>query len=122
MPRMLKLARLLFVPLVLAACEELPPPEPALSQPSADGLAFAESSCASCHAIGRTGSSRNPNAPPFPAIVNQEGLTAETLSYWLSGAHNYPAEMNFHLGAQQVDRLVAYMLTLRDPNYRRPRD
>ena len=38
------------------------------------------------------------------------------------GAHNYPSEMNFYLNDAQVDQLVGYMLTLRDPNYRRPPD
>jgi hypothetical protein len=55
-------------------------------------------------------------------IVNQEGLTAATLSHWLRGAHNYPAEMDFRLYEQKADTLVSYMMTLRDPNYRRPAD
>lgn len=71
---------------------------------------------------GCSWSSSNPNAPLFGAIANQDGLTAETLSFWLEGAHNYPTEMNFHLSDRQVNDLVAYMLTLRDPHYRRPAD
>ena len=118
---MLKL-KLLCVPFLLTACQELPPAEPALSGLAAEGRGLAEASCAGCHAIGRSGRSMNSNAPPFPAIVNQEGLTAETLTFWLRGAHNYPSEMDFYLGDRQVDALVAYMLTLRDPNYRRPPD
>jgi hypothetical protein len=68
------------------------------------------------------GTSSNPDAPPFPAIVNQEGLTPDTLTSWLRGAHNYPREMNFYLQERDADTLVAYMLTLRDPNYRRAPD
>jgi hypothetical protein len=68
------------------------------------------------------GTSSNPNAPPFGAIANQEGLTAETLSVWLRGAHNYPSEMDFALVERDVEALVAYLLSLRDPNYRRPPD
>lgn len=113
---------LLCLMLPLAACQSVPPPAPATTAEAQQGQAFAEASCSGCHAVGRYGSSSNPNAPPFPAIVNQEGLTAETLSYWLRGAHNYPAEMDFSLDERQVDALVAYMLTLRDPNYRRPPD
>jgi hypothetical protein len=30
--------------------------------------------------------------------------------------------MDFYLVESEVDALVAYMLTLRDPNYRRPPD
>lgn len=119
---MLKPLHLFCVPLLLTACQNLPSAEPALSTISSEGHAFAQASCGQCHAIGRYGTSSNSNALPFPAIVNQEGLTAKTLSVWLKGAHNYPREMDFYLGANEVDKLVAYMLTLRDPNYRRPPD
>jgi mono/diheme cytochrome c family protein len=113
---------LLGLTLSLAACQNLPPAEPAASTTASRGQAFAQASCSGCHAIGRFGSSSNPNAPPFPAIVNQQELTSETLSTWLRGAHNYPSEMDFYLREPEVDALVAYMLTLRDPNYRRPPD
>jgi mono/diheme cytochrome c family protein len=114
--------RLICLPLLLAACQNLPSAEPAQATASPEGQAFAQASCGGCHAVGRYGSSPNSNAPPFPAIVNQEGLTAETLSVWLRGAHNYPSEMDFQLRDREVDALVDYMLTLRDPNYRRPPD
>ena len=113
---------LLGFTLLFAACQNLPSAEPAPSNVPPPGQAFAQDSCGGCHAVGRSGSSNNPNAPPFAAIVNQEGLTAETLSSWLRGAHNYPSEMDFYLVEREVDELVAYMLTLRDPNYRRPPD
>ena len=113
---------LLCLPLLLAACQNLPSAEPAPSTVPPRGQDFAQASCSGCHAVGLYGSSPNPNAPPFGAIANQEGLTAETLSTWLRGAHNYPREMDFYLSEQEVDALVAYMLTLRDPNYRRPPD
>ncbi len=114
--------RLLCLPLLLAACENLPSAEPALATTPPQGQAFAQASCGGCHAVGLYGTSANPNAPPFGAIANQDGLTAETLSYWLRGAHNYPREMDFNLRDREVGVLVAYMLTLRDPNYRRPAD
>jgi mono/diheme cytochrome c family protein len=118
----LKPAHFLCLPLLLAACHNLPSPEPARSAVSTDGYAFVQASCGECHEVGRYGTSRNSNAPPFPVIVNQEGVTAETLSSWLRGAHNYPREMDFYLDERKVDVLVAYMLTLRDPNYKRPPD
>jgi len=119
---MMKLLQLMCLPLALAACEQLPSAEPGTSAATPDGQAFAQSSCGSCHSVGRSGLSPVPSAPPFPAIVNQEGLTAETLSVWLKGAHNYPREMDFYLGEREVDKLVAYMLTLKDPHYKRPHD
>lgn len=108
--------------LLFAACTNTPAAERATPAEAVQGKAFAQASCASCHSIERYGHSPNPNSPPFPAIANQEGLTSETLTTWLRGAHNYPREMDFYLQEQQADALVAYMLTLRDPNYRRPSD
>jgi len=112
---------LLCLTLLSTACQNLPSAEPAPAS-SSPGQVLAQARCAGCHSVGRYGRSSNQNSPPFPAIVNQEGLTAETLSTWLRGAHNYPSEMDFHLGEREADELTAYMLTLRDPNYRRPPD
>ena len=107
-----------FVGLALAAaaCQPLSP----TATTTAQGQAFARSACGGCHAVERQSVSPNPNAPPFAAIVNQEGLTGNTLSSWLRNAHNYPDEMKVTLERRNVDDLVAYMLTLRDPNYRPP--
>jgi mono/diheme cytochrome c family protein len=98
--------------------------QPAASAPRAPpasthpGLTVAQGTCAGCHAIVAHEVSPNPKAPPFAAIVNSPGLTPETLSTWLRDAHNYPEEMEFYLEGPEVDQLVAYMLSLRDPNYR----
>ena len=118
----MKLLPLLSLPLLLAACQELPAVEQAAPLAISQGQDFAQSSCGECHAVGRYGTSPNAKAPPFPVIVNQEGVTAETLSVWLRGAHNYPREMDFHLGERDVEKLVAHMLTLQDPNFVRPPD
>jgi mono/diheme cytochrome c family protein len=118
-------SHLLCLALPLAACQTVPPeapPPPAPAPVTTSGRTFVEASCGGCHAIGRSGYSSNSNAPPFTEIVNREGLTQETLSTWLRGAHNYPSEMDFYLNEAQVNELVAYMLTLRDPHYRPPRD
>lgn len=99
-----------------AACQPIADPEAAAQahpeQP------FARSSCGGCHAIDRRSVSPNPGAPPFGAIVNQAGLTRNTLAAWLRRAHNYPEQMKFTLEPREADRLADYMLTLRDPNYR----
>jgi mono/diheme cytochrome c family protein len=108
---------LLSLAAAATACQPLPP---TMSAQQAESLAFAQGACGGCHAVGRYDASPNPDAPPFASIVNQEGLTAETLSFWLREAHNYPEEMDFYLEANEVDALVAYMLTLRDPDYRPP--
>lgn len=110
----------LILPLALAACQTPPPDTSAAVTPQDRGRALAQSSCAQCHAVGAHGLSPEPDAPPFASIVNQEGLTAGTLSTWLRDAHNYPRDMQFELGPRQVDDLVAHMLTLRDPEHRPP--
>lgn len=111
--------------LAIVACRTVPS-EPAASGPAptlaARGQARAEAQCGGCHAIGRSGMSPSANAPPFHAVINQEDLTAGAVSGWLRGAHNYPVEMNFALSESEVEELVAYLMTLRDPNYRRRLD
>jgi mono/diheme cytochrome c family protein len=119
----LKYAHLLAVPLLLAACSQLSAVQPpARSAAAPSGQAFAQASCGGCHATGRYGTSPNSNAPPFHVIANQEGLTEQSLSTWLQGAHNYPSEMDFQLGQREVKRLVSYMLTLKSSDYKRPPD
>lgn len=44
-----------------------------LSQPQ-DGLAFVQQNCAMCHAIGTTGNSPHPAAPPFRRLGNSYDL------------------------------------------------
>jgi mono/diheme cytochrome c family protein len=101
------------------ACQPLPPAGQTAADPQ-PGLALAQAGCSGCHALDQRSVSPNPNAPPFAAIVNQQGLTRNTLAAWLRNAHNYPDEMKFSLDGHKVDDLVAYMLTLRDRNYRPP--
>jgi mono/diheme cytochrome c family protein len=98
---------------LLAACQPAAPPETATPAARDPGLAFAQGSCGGCHAVERRQLSPNPEAPPFPAIVNQPGLTRDTLGAWLRDAHNYPEEMEFYLEGPEVEALVGYMLTLR---------
>ena len=113
----------LFLGLLLfAASQTVSSAQPARSTAVARGRAFARATCSGCHETGLYGSSPNPNSPPFGAIANQEGVTAETLTYWLRSAHNYPMEMNFLLRDREVDALVAYFLSLRVRHYRRPAD
>lgn len=107
---------------LLGACQSLTPPGAATTVPSSRGQELAQVSCSSCHAITLYGHSPNPNAPPFGAIANQEGLTRETLATWLRDAHNYPIEMDFYLAESDANGLVDYLLALRRADYRRPPD
>jgi mono/diheme cytochrome c family protein len=109
---------LLSLALGIVACQPLPSADPSLSANQHSGLAFAQGACGGCHSVERYELSPNPNAPPFAAIINRENLTPATLSAWLRDAHNYPEEMEFYLEGREVDDLVAYMLTLRDADFR----
>jgi mono/diheme cytochrome c family protein len=105
--------------LLLGGCQVHQPAGPSSSTPQARGHAFAQATCAACHGVERHSTlSPNPQAPSFPTIVNRQGLTAETLASWLRDAHNYPDEMEIKLDPASVNDLTAYMLTLRDPDYR----
>jgi len=85
------------------------------------GLAFARARCAGCHSVAR-GVSPNPQAPTFEAVINTPGLDFSTLSSWLGNSHDFPAMMNFTIDSAEVDNLASYMLTLKDPGYRRAND
>ena len=111
----------------LAACQPAVQDGPAAAPPPASGIeasigdaAFAEAACAGCHAIRPLELSPNPEAPSFSDIANRSGLTGETLSTFLRDAHNYPEAMDFDLTPTRVEALTAYILTLRDENYRPP--
>lgn len=78
---------------------------------------FVAAVCGDCHGMVASFDSPNPDAPSFPAIANREGVTEETLSAWLNGAHNYPETMDFELKEGEVEQVVDYMLTLRRDDY-----
>lgn len=96
-----------------------PPPAAGMDERTREmrGLAFAQTHCAGCHAV-ETGTSPNPEAPPFEAVINKPGLNMDTLKPWLSNSHDFPAVMDFSIDPEQVDDLAAYMLTLKSVSYR----
>lgn len=103
---------------LLAACQTVTPEEPAVA--SRESHALAQAACAGCHSIEPYGLSPNPMAPEWPTVANRPGLTRETLTTWLTDAHNYPEEMDFYLEGDEIGQLVDYMLTLRREDYHPP--
>lgn len=106
----------------LAGCQTAPAPATVASgaAPSENeerGYRLAQAACSQCHSIEAFGLSPNSDAPEWPVIANTPGLTRETLTTWLTDAHNYPGEMDFYLEADEVDQLVEYLLTLRREDY-----
>jgi mono/diheme cytochrome c family protein len=110
----------------LAGCNTAPDPAaqpaplPAAVADRGEGYRLAQAACSQCHSIEAFGLSPNTAAPEWPVIANTPGLTRETLTTWLTDAHNYPGEMDFYLEADEVGQLVDYMLTLRREDYHPP--
>ena len=104
---------------LLAACQHTAPDTAATADPLAvtEAHALAQAACAQCHSVEPYGLSPNANAPEWTAIANSPGLTRETLTNWLTEAHNYPEQMDFYLVEDEVELLVDYMLTLRRADY-----
>ena len=113
---MTKLALIALPALVLIGCATTGTAR--LAPDEARGLAFAQAHCAQCHAVKPGATSANAEAPGFEAIANQPELTRETLRAFLRDSHNFPAAMNFSVGAAEVDDLTAYLLTLRKADYK----
>ncbi len=76
------------------------------------GQRLVEANCARCHAVGRTGDSPLPIAPPFRTLHTRypvEGL-AEALAEGIVTGH--PTMPEFRLDPDQIDNLIAYLKTL----------
>jgi cytochrome c len=77
------------------------------------GLAYAEKTCAGCHSVLRTGAaSPNKDAPPFEQIANTPGMSITALTVWSRTSH--PTMPNFVIPANDMDNLIAYIMSLRD--------
>ncbi|MEP5937728.1 MAG: hypothetical protein ABJ239_05330 [Erythrobacter sp.] len=110
----------LSLAVLLSACEHSSPDQSDFNQTAAvEPPAFAEALCAGCHSIKPLVLSPNPQAPSFADIVNRPGVTRGNLYRFLSDAHNYPEAMDFDLEEGHVEELTNYMITLKDPYYRR---
>jgi mono/diheme cytochrome c family protein len=76
------------------------------------GRVFAQTNCASCHAIGRVGDSPLAIAPPFRTLHTRypvENL-AEAFAEGIVTGH--PTMPQFQLDVAQIGDLIAYLKTL----------
>jgi cytochrome c len=76
------------------------------------GLTFVQTHCASCHAIGRTGDSPLPMAPPFRTLHTRYPVEdlAEALAEGITTGH--PSMPEFQLDPAQINEVIAYLKTL----------
>ena len=82
------------------------------------GQAFAEEHCATCHAVGRGGSSPYAPAPPFRTLHLKYDVAdlAEAFAEGIIVSHNGPRQMpQFMLSPGEIDDLIAYLKSLELP-------
>ena len=76
------------------------------------GRAFAQANCARCHAIGRSGESPLPKAPPFRTLHERYPVEdlEESLAEGIRTGH--PAMPEFALDKHQIHDLISYLKSL----------
>jgi len=80
--------------------------------PAGHGEFLLTTHCARCHAVGRTGASPHPEAPPFRMLSRKykiEGL-AEALAEGLSTGH--PDMPEFVFAAEDVGAIIDYLQSI----------
>jgi mono/diheme cytochrome c family protein len=70
--------------------------------------------CARCHAVGATGQSTHPEAPPFRTLGSRYPIDAlaEALAEGLSSGHPDMPEFRFEIA--DVDAILAYLQSIQD--------
>jgi len=77
------------------------------------GLTYAQKICSTCHNVLKTDApSPNKQAPPFKEIANIAGMSVTALTVWSRTTH--PTMPNFVIAPEDMDDLIAYILSLRD--------
>lgn len=79
------------------------------------GRAIVQQNCARCHAIGTTGESTHPKAPPFRIVVKRYPVEdlAEALAEGIVSGH--PAMPEFVFQPPQISAILAYLDSLKAP-------
>lgn len=101
--------------LAIAAIVVLAASSVALAKGSpARGQKIAERNCQKCHAIGRTGESRNPKSPPFRTLSQRYPLKdlEESMAEGLMVGHEGPEMPLFEFRPAQIGDLMAYLRTI----------
>jgi mono/diheme cytochrome c family protein len=79
----------------------------------ARGAAILQKNCARCHAIGTTGQSAHPQAPPFREVVTRYPVEdlEESLAEGIVSGH--PDMPEFMFAPDEIDAIVAYLNDLK---------
>jgi len=87
-------------------------PAEGTNKPAGRGASLLTTNCARCHAVGRTGASPHPAAPPFRTLSRKfkiEGL-AEALAEGLSTGH--PDMPEFVFEPEEVGAIINYLQSI----------
>jgi len=78
------------------------------------GEGLLTSNCARCHAVGRTGNSTHPQAPPFRTLGQRYPIEvlAEALAEGLSSGHPDMPEFRFEI--DDVNAILAYLESIQE--------
>jgi mono/diheme cytochrome c family protein len=110
----------LFLALMHGACskavEDVPAAEPAPVEEdvisismTGRGEAIAELACAQCHAIGATGDSPHPDAPPFRLLSRTVDLGTLPERFAEGNITSHPDMPNWQFEAVDMEGLIAYL-------------
>ncbi|MBL8582361.1 MAG: cytochrome c [Rhizobiaceae bacterium] len=80
----------------------------------ARGKAIVEANCARCHAVGRTGESTHPEAPPFRTLSSRYPIEAleEAFAEGISTGH--PDMPQFVATPEQIKAIIAYITSIQN--------
>lgn len=80
---------------------------------AAKGLAILQKNCARCHALGLTGFSPHPQAPPFRDVVERYPVEdlEESLAEGIVSGHPDMPEFTFE--ADEINSIVTYLNSLK---------
>jgi len=104
--------RMLIAAGALAALSACATPEHAALRTRGHDIAATQ--CGSCHAVGRTGESSAPEAPPFRTLSRNYRVDTlqEALAEGISVGH--PAMPQFQFAPEDADALVAYLQSIQE--------
>jgi mono/diheme cytochrome c family protein len=103
---------LVSVLLVLASAGAALPQDRRALEARGEGVLTAN--CSRCHAVGRTGNSTHPQAPPFRTLGQRYPIEvlAEALAEGLSSGHPDMPEFRFEI--DDVDAILAYLESIQE--------
>jgi len=78
------------------------------------GEGLLTTNCSKCHAVGRTGDSTHPEAPPFRTLGQRYPIDvlAEALAEGLSSGHPDMPEFRFEI--DDIDAILAYLNSIQE--------